>query len=205
MSHTASLKLDGKEQPLTVMAGTEGELAVDIRKLRAETGLLCYDQGYGNTASCESEITYLDGEQGVLRHRGYPIEQLAEKSDFVETAYLIIYGQLPNATRRKEFGMLLRQNAAIETQMQRVFEGYPKDAPPMAMLSSIVASLAAHYPHLATNDFSKDLVSFDLAAAMAISKIRTIGAMIYRYQRGLPYIFPKQELPFCENFLHMMF
>jgi len=205
MSHTVSLKIDEKEQPLSVMVGTEGEKALDIRKLRADTGFLCYDQGYGNTASCESEITFLDGEQGVLRHRGYPIEQLARHSDFVETAYLIIYGQLPNAAKRREFGQLLRQNAAIETQMQRVFEGFPKDAPPMAMLSSIVASLAAHYPHLATNDFTKDLASFDLAAAMAISKIRTIGAMIYRYQKGLPYIFPKQELPFCDNFLHMMF
>jgi citrate synthase len=100
--------------------------------------------------------------------------------------------------------MLLRQNAAIETQMQRIFEGFPKDAPPMAMLSSVVASLAAHYPALATNNFEKDLASFDLAAAMAISKVRTIGAMIYRYQKGLPFIFPKQNLPFCDNFLHMM-
>ena len=205
MAHTASFKLDEKEQPLSVMVGTEREKALDTRKLRADTGFLCYDQGYGNTASCESEVTFLDGEQGVLRHRGYPIEQLAQHSDFVETAYLIIYGELPNAARRKEFGLLLRQNAAIETQMQRVFEGFPKDGPPMAILSSIVASLAAHYPHLATNDFTQDLASFDLAAAMAISKIRTIGAMIYRYQKGLPYIFPKQELPFCDNFLHMMF
>ena len=117
----------------------------------------------------------------------------------------MIYGELPNAQKRKAFGQLLRQNAAVETQMQRIFEGFPKDAPPMAMLSSIVAALAAHYPHLATNNFESDLANFDLAAAMAISKIRTIGAMIYRYQKGLPYIFPKQELPFCDNFLHMMF
>jgi citrate synthase len=117
----------------------------------------------------------------------------------------VVYGNLPNQVRRKEFGMLLRQSAAVETQMQRIFEGFPKDAPPMAMLSSIVASLAAHYPDLATNSFEKDLANFDQAAAIAISKIRTIGAMIYRYQKGLPYIFPKQELPFCENFLHMMF
>ncbi len=187
------------------MTGTEGEKAVDTRQLRANTGYIAYDQGYGNTGSCESEITFLDGDNGILRHRGYPIEQLAQHSDFVETAYLIIYGELPNAAKRKDFGLLLRKNAAIETQMQKIFEGFPKDAPPMAMLSSIVGSLAAHYPHLATNNFEKDLVNFDLAAAMAISKIRTIGAMIYRYQKGLPYIFPKQELPFCENFLHMMF
>ncbi len=205
MAHTALLKLDDKEYPLPVMLGTEGEKGIDTRKLRSDTGYVCYDQGYGNTGSCESAITFLDGENGILRHRGYPIEQLARDSDYVETAYLIIYGELPNAVQRKAFGLLLRQNAAVETQMQKVFEGFPKDAPPMAMLSSIVASLAAHYPQLAANDFAKDLASFDLAAAMAISKIRTIGAMIYRYQRGLPYIFPKQELPFCENFLHMMF
>jgi citrate synthase len=204
MASTALLRLDDKEYPLPVMTGTEGEKAIDTRKLRATAGYVCYDQGYGNTGACESSITYLDGDRGILRHRGYPIEQLAEHSDFVETAYLIIYGELPNAARRKEFSLNLRRNAAIEIQMQRIFEGYPKDAPPMAMLSSIVASLAAHYPQLASNNFEKDLRTFDLAAAMAISKIRTIGAMIYRYQRGLPPIFPK-DLPFCDNFLHMMF
>ncbi|WP_339939935.1 citrate/2-methylcitrate synthase, partial [Undibacterium luofuense] len=188
-----------------VMVGTEGERAIDTRKLRADTGFVAYDQGYGNTASCESAITFLDGDAGVLRHRGYPIEQLAAHSDFVETAYLIIYGELPTPTQRKDFGLLIRINAAIETQMQKIFEGFPKDAPPMAMLSSIVGSLAAHYPQLATNNFEADLKNFDLAAAIAISKIRTFVAMIYRYQRGLPYIFPKQELPFCDNFLHMMF
>ena len=205
MTHNASIRLDDKEFPLSVLVGSEGEKAIDTRKLRADTGFICFDQGFGNTGSCESAITFLDGDNGILRHRGIPIEQLAHSSDFVETAYLVIYGDLPNSAKRKEFGMRLRQNAAVETQVQRIFEGFPKDAPPMAMLSSIVASLAAHYPHLATNSFEKDLESFDLAAAMAISKVRTIGAMIYRYQMGLPYVFPKQELPFCENFLHMMF
>jgi len=205
MPHTASLRLDDKEYALPVMEGSEGEKAIDTRKLRADTGFICYDQGYGNTGSCESGITFLDGDNGILRYRGIPIEQLAQNSDFVETAYLVIYGELPGPEKRKEFGLRLRENAAIETQMQKIFEGFPKDAPPMAMLSSIVGSLAAHYPQLATNNFEKDLSHFDLAAAMAISKIRTIGAMIYRYQKGLPYIFPKQELPFCENFLHMMF
>ncbi|MBP6506687.1 MAG: citrate synthase [Opitutaceae bacterium] len=204
MAKTALLSLDDKEFKLPVLEGTEGEKAIDTRKLRAETGYICYDQGYGNTGSCESGITYLDGDNGVLRHRGYPIEQLAARSDFVETAYLIIYGELPDAKQRKDFSQLLRKNAAIETQMQKIFEGFPKDAPPMAMLSSIVSSLAVHYSHLATNNFEKDLPNFDLAAAMAISKIRTIGAMIYRYQQGLPYVHPK-DVPFCDNFLHMMF
>jgi citrate synthase len=204
MSSTAQLKIDGKEYVLPVMVGSEGEKAIDTRKLRSETGYIAFDQGYGNTGSCESSITYLDGEDGILRHRGYPIEQLAQHSTFVETAYLVIYGELPTAAQRKVFSDSLRHNAAIEPQMQAIFQGYPKDAPPMAMLSSIVASLAAHYPTLATNDFEKDLKNFDLAASMAISKVRTIGAMIYRYQHGLPYI-PPRDIPFCENFLHMMF
>jgi citrate synthase len=205
MPTTASLKIDDKEYPLPVMTGSEGEKAVDTRALRTASGYIAYDQGYGNTGSCESQITYLDGDNGILRHRGYPIDQLAHYSDFVETAYLVIYGELPNAVKRKEFGLLLRKNAAIETQMQKILEGFPTSASPMAMLSAMVAALPAYYPELATNNFEKDLKNFDLAAAIAISKIRSIVAMIYRYQKGLPFMFPKQELPFCDNFLHMMF
>jgi citrate synthase len=117
----------------------------------------------------------------------------------------VIYGELPNATQRKEFGLLLRKNAAVETQMQKILEGFPTSASPMAMLSALVSALPAYHAELATNNFEKDLQSFDLAAAIAMSKIRTFVAMIYRYQKGLPFMFPKQELPFCDNFLHMMF
>ncbi len=205
MSKTASLKIDDKEYPLPVIEGTEGEKAVDTRALRTATGYIAFDQGYGNTGSCDSKITYLDGDNGILRHRGYPIEQLALHSDFVETAYLVIYGELPTLQQRKDFGLLLRKNAAVETQMQKILEGFPTSASPMAMLSALVSALPAYYPELATNNFEKDLKTFDLPAAIAMSKIRTFVAMIYRYQRGLPYMFPKQELPFCENFLHMMF
>ena len=193
---TASLKIGDKEYPLPVIVGTEGEKAIDTRTLRAASGHIAYDQGYGNTGSCESQITYLDGDNGILRHRGYPIDQLAHHSDFVETAYLVIYGELPNAAKRKEFGLLLRKNAAIETQMQKILEGFPTSASPMAMLSAMIAALPAYYPDLATNNFEKDLKNFDLTAAIAISKIRSIVAMNYRYQKGLPYMFPKQELPF---------
>ncbi len=205
MSKTASLKIDDKEYPLPVIEGTEGEKAIDTRALRTATGYIAFDQSYGNTGSCDSKITYLDGDNGILRHRGYPIEQLALHSDFVETAYLVIYGELPTLQQRKDFGLLLRKNAAVETQMQKILEGFPTSASPMAMLSALVSALPAYYPELATNNFEKDLKTFDLAAAIAMSKIRTFVAMIYRYQRGLPYMFPKQELPFCENFLHMMF
>ena len=205
MATTASLKIDDKEYPLPVIIGTEGEKAVDTRALRTASGYVSFDQGYGNTGSCESRITYLDGDNGILRHRGYPIEQLAHFSDFVETAYLVIYGELPNPAQRKEFGLNLRKNAVIETQMQKILEGFPTSASPMAMLSAMVSALPAYYPHLATNNFEQDLKNFDSAAAIAMSKIRTIVAMIYRYQKGLPFVFPKQELPFCENFLHMLF
>ena len=204
MQKTAVLRIDDKEVTYPMLTGSEGERAIDVRSLRKDTGCIFYDQGYGNTGSCESAITFLDGDRGILRHRGYSIEQLAAQSDFPETAYLVIYGELPTQKQRMVFGQLLRDNAVIETQMQRIFEGFPKDAPPMAMLTCIVGSLAAHYPQLATNNFEKDLVQFDLAAALAISKIRTIGAMIYRHHKGLPFVHPK-DLPFCENFLHMIF
>jgi citrate synthase len=204
MSSQASIKIDDKEFTYPTIVGSEGEKAIDVRNLRKDTGWIFYDQGYGNTGSCESQVTFLDGDNGILRHRGYPIEQLAAHSEFVETAYLVIYGELPNAAQRRTFGDLLRENAHIEPQMQRLFEGFPKDAPPMGMLSSLVGALAAYYPQLATNNFEKDLQSFDLAAALAISKIRTLGAMIYRHNRGLPFVHPK-DLPFCDNFLHLMF
>jgi citrate synthase len=205
MPNNALLKLEDKEYPLPIIEGTEGEKAIDTRTLRAATGHIAYDQGYGNTGSCQSEITYLDGDNGVLRHRGYPIDQLAHYSEFVETAYLIIYGELPNPAQRKEFGQRLRRNAPVEMQMQKILEGFPTAASPMAMLSAMVAALPAYHPELATNNFEQDMKNFDLAAAMAISKIRTMVAMIYRYTHGLPFVFPKQELPFCDNFLHMMF
>lgn len=204
MPNDASIKIDGKEFSYPVMVGSEGEKAVDVRSLRKDTGYIFYDQGYGNTGSCESQVTFLDGDNGILRHRGYPIEQLAQHSDYAETAYLVIYGELPTAKQRKAFGLLLRENAHIEPQMQRLFEGYPKNTPPMVVLASLVASLAGYYPDLATNNFEKDLQQFDLSAAMAISKIRTLGTMVYRHGRGLPFMHPK-DLPFCENFLHLMF
>ena len=204
MPDNASIKIADKEFSYPVMVGSEGEKAVDVRNLRKDSGYIFYDQGYGNTGSCESQVTFLDGDNGILRHRGYPIEQLAANSEYVETAYLVIYGELPTAAQRKNFGELLRKNAHVEPQMQRLFEGYPKNTPPMVVLASLVASLAGYYPDLATNNFEKDLQQFDLAAAMAISKIRTLGAMVYRHSLGLPFVHPK-DLPFCENLLHLMF
>ncbi len=204
MAESASLSLDDKDFQLPVITGSEGEKAIDTRKLRKDSGYICYDQGYGNTGSCLSEITYLDGDKGILRHRGYPIEQLTQNSGYIETAYLVIYGELPTPEQRKTFNALLNEHADVDPRMYPILEGFPKDAPPMAMLSSLMAALPAYYPELATNNFEQDLKTFDQTAALAISKIRTLVAMIYRYQRGLPTVSSK-EIPYCENLLQMMF
>ncbi|MDR3229572.1 MAG: citrate synthase [Puniceicoccales bacterium] len=201
----ATLHICGKKIELPVRTGTEGETAVDISRLRERAGVITLDNGYGNTGSCESTITYIDGDRSILRYRGYPIEQIAAHSDFVETAYLVIYGELPNAAQRVTFSNLLTENSAIHERMVYLFESYPRDAHPMALLSAMVNALACYYPHLATNNHARDIVNFDEAAASLISKVRTITAMAYRMSRGLPIIYPRRKLRYCENFLHMMF
>lgn len=205
MPTQALLKLDDKEIALPVIVGTENEKAVDVRTLRDKTGYITYDDGYGNTGSCQSSITYIDGEQGILRYRGYPIEQLAENSNFVETAYLILHGELPTLAQRKAFSQLLTENAAIHSTMEHLFENFPPESHPMAILSAMLNSLGCYYPDLATNDHQQDLTNYDRTAALIISKVRTIAAYSYRASRGLPFIYPRRDLPYCENFLHMMF
>jgi citrate synthase len=205
MSSTALLKIDNKEISLPVIVGTENEKAVDVRNLRNDTGCITFDDGYGNTGSCVSSVTFIDGEKGILRYRGYPIEQLAEYSNFVETAYLIIHGELPTLAQRKKFSALLTENAALHSGLEHHFEGFPADAHPMAILSAMLNALGCYYPHLATNDHQRDLAHYDETAALIISKVRTIAAYSYRASRGLPYIYPRRDLPYCENFLHMMF
>ena len=205
MPNDAVLKLEGKDYNLPTIVGSEGEKAIDVRNLRAQTGFITYDDGFANTGSCLSDITFIDGDAGILRYRGYPIEQLAEQSSFVEVAYLIINGHLPNPTQRRRFGDLLREHSPVHSDMAHLFEGFPIGSHPMAILSALLNSLGCYYPHLATNRPQEDLANFEEAAAIAISKVRTIAAMSYRKNRGLPYIFPKRSLPYCENFLHMMF
>jgi citrate synthase len=205
MPNNAVLKLGDKELTYPVIVGSEGEHAIDFRNLRADTGHITYDEGYGNTGSCESAITYIDGDAGILRYRGYPIEQLAEKSDFIETAYLVIYGELPTAEQRARFSALLTEHAPIHERMVYLFESYPRDAHPMALLGAMMNALSCYYPALATNDHKRDLENFDVAAAMALSKVRTITAITYRMSRGLPVIYPRRSLKYCENFMHMMF
>lgn len=205
MSKTALLKLDEKEIALPVIVGSEGEKAIDIAKLRSDTGYITYDDGFGNTGSCTSSITFIDGDVGILRYRGYPIEQLAEKSSFVECAYLVIYGELPTSEQRAAFSRLLTKHAPLHEGMTRFLMSFPRDSHPMAVLSAGINSLGAYYPYLATNNHQQDLERFDEAAAIAISKVRTITAHTYRVTRGLPFNYPRPNYGYCENFLHLMF
>ncbi len=205
MANTATLKLDDKELNLPIIVGSEGEKAVDISKLRAETGYITFDDGFGNTGSCTSKITYIDGEAGILRYRGYPIEQLAEKSNFVESAYLVTQGELPTSDQRSNFSRLLTKHAPLREGMVRFIQSFPRDAHPMAVLSASINALGAYYPHLASNNHQRDLEHFDEAAAIAISKVRTIAAHTFRVSNGLPLNYPRPNLGYCENFLHLMF
>jgi citrate synthase len=197
---TAKLTLpDGKEATLPVVVGTENEPAIDIRALRNDTGFVTLDSGYMNTGATTSAITYLDGEKGVLRYRGYPIEQLAEHSNFVEVSYLLIYGRLPSEAELADFRRHLTRHSLIHEDMHHFFGGFPPSAHPMAVLSAMVTSLSAYYPD------SMDPKLLDLHIARLMSKVRTIAAFSYKKSIGQPIIYPKNSLRYCGNFLHMMF
>ncbi len=204
-NQTAKIIIEGKEHEYPVMIGSENEKAIDLRQFRKETGYITFDDGYGNTGSCLSNITFIDGEKGILRYRGIPIEQLAEKSSFLCAAYLIIYGKLPNETDLNEFRKKVAKKAHLHVDFKHHFEGFPKAAHPMAVLSSMLNSLGSYYPHMSTNNREQDLEQFDETAALLISKVRTIAAATYRMNMGLPFIYPRKDLRYVENFLHMMF
>ncbi len=205
MDETATIRLGSENYTFPVVTGTENEKAIDIRTLRQKTGYISYDDGYGNTGSCESHITFIDGEKGILRYRGYPIEQLADGSTFMECAYLIIYGELPTHPQLTEFSSKVGRQASIHESMRHLFEGFPNNSHPMAILSALLNSLGCYYPDLGTNDREHDLKVFDEAAALLLSKVRTIAAMSYRMKRGLPFMYPRKDLKYSQNFLHMMF
>ena len=185
-----------------MVIGTENEKGIDISKLRAETGYITLDPGYANTGSCESGITYTNGEEGILRYRGIPIEELALHSDFIEVADLLIWGTLPTRKIRKRFTDLLTNNALLHEGLKHHFEGFPFDAHPMAMLSAMVNALSCYHPVLALPHSSREI---EKAAAILISKIRTITAFSYKMSRGEPFIYPKPEFSYVENLLYMMF
>lgn len=202
MSNTAKLELDGKIYEFPAIVGTEKERAIDISTLRQKTGYISIDNGYVNTGSCASKITYIDGEKGILRYRGIPIEELAKKSNFVEVAYLLIYGKLPNIAELKKFSDLLTKNEMLHEDMKFHFEGFPSHAHPMAILSSMINATGCFYPEVL--DLER-VDTFPIQAARLISQVRTIAAFSYRKSRGLPIIYPKPTYKYTANFLHMMF
>ena len=202
MSTTAEIKLGEKSVNLPIVVGTEGEHAIDIAKLRNQTGYITLDDGYGNTGSCESAITFIDGEKGILRYRGIPIEELAQKSTFVETAYLIIYGNLPNHQQLRQFSDLLTRHELLHEDMKFHFQGFPAKAHPMAILSSMINACGCFSPTLLETESIPD---FDIQAARLISQVRTIASFSYRKSRGLPMNYPKPTYKYTANLLHMMF
>ena len=202
MEKTAELILDGKSCKLPIIEGSEGERAVDIAALRNQTGYITLDDGYGNTGSCQSQITFIDGEQGILRYRGVPIEEQAEKSTFIEVAHLLIFGKLPNSAELRRFSDLLTANELLNETVKYHFEGFPPNAHPMAILSAMINASSCFFPELLTSGMRD---SFVVQAARLLSKVRTIAAFAYRKSRGLPAIYPKPELKYTANFLHMMF
>jgi citrate synthase len=192
----AKLILEGKEYDLPVVVGSENEVGIDISALRGKTGAITLDSGYGNTGSCKSAVTFIDGEKGILRYRGYPIEELAEKASFIEVCYLLIYGELPDKSELDAFVDKLTRHTLIHEDMKKFFEGFPPSAHPMAILSAMVASLSAYYP---------DNTDVDLNIARLIAKASTIAAFSYKKSVGQPFIYPRNDLSYTENFLHMMF
>lgn len=205
MSKPAVLTLDDKEYVFPTIEGVENEKAVDFRTLRSATGHISYDEGYGNTGSCQSEITYIDGEVGILRYRGIPIEQLADKSSFLESSYMILYGDLPTQFELDQFKTRVREGAAVSPMMCDALKGFPRDAPPMGMLGSMLGAMSCYNASLATNDRAVDLEHFDEAAAVAIAQTATAAALGYRVTKGLEGNQPDPSLSFGDNFLHLMF
>ena len=198
---SARLTIEGKDYELPLVEGSEGERALDITHLRKASNCITLDAGYQNTGSCTSEITYIDGEAGILRYRGIPIEQLAEHASFVETAYLLIYGHLPNRQEMRNFRALLTANSMLHEDMLNFFHGLPTDAHPMAILSSMVNSLSIYDPEVIEEG---DMDNLDIMAARIISKVRTIAAFSFKKSIGEPFVYPA-NYTYCANFLYMMF
>lgn len=202
MTKQASLNVEGKQVDFPVLEGTLGPDVIDIRTLLKETGAFTFDPGFTSTASCESKITFIDGDKGQLYYRGYPIEQLAEDSDYLETCYLLLYGELPTKEQHEEFVQTITKHTMVHEQLTWFFRGFRRDAHPMAMMTGVVGALAAFYQD------SLDINNPDhrrVAEYRMISKIPTIAAMCYRYSIGAPFVFPRNDLSYTANFMHMMF
>jgi citrate synthase len=202
VTEKATISLGDTRLELPLVVGTENERAVDIAHLRAQTGAVTLDPAFMNTASTKSAITFIDGDKGILRYRGIPIEQLAEKSTFVETAYLLIYGNLPTEDQLRAWSETLTRHSLLHEDMKHFFEGFPPTAHPMAILSAMVTALSSYYPDSLAVD---NLQQRDLMIARLISKVRTIAAFAYKKSIGQPFVYPKNSLSYCANFLNMMF
>ncbi len=189
-----------QEFQLPLVVGTEGEKAIDISKLRQETGLITLDTGYANTGSCTSMITFMDGEQGILRYRGIPVEQLAEHSSFKETAYLLIHGRLPTRQELTDFSVLLNDHSLVHEDMRAFYENYPRSSHPMGILSSMANAVKSFYPEL--QNLEEEI---NITVTRLLSKIRTMAAMSYKISRGHQVVYPRPDLAYCANFLNMMF
>ena len=199
MTSQAKLVLDGKETELPVMVGSEGEVGIDISKLRPQTGAITLDPSLANTGACESAITYIDGEQGILRYRGYDIVDLAEHASFPEVCYLLIHGRLPTRTEREDYRTRLTRHSLVHEDMKKFFEGFPPSAHPMAILSAMISSLSAYYPESETPE------EIDLNIIRLLAKAKTLAAFSYKKSIGQPFIYPVNDRSYLENFLIMMF
>ena len=200
--NTAKLNLEGKDIDLPIREGTIGPDVVDIASLYKQTGAFTYDPGFTSTASCESKITYIDGDEGMLLHRGYPIDQLAEQGDFLEVCYLLLYGELPTATQKSDFDYRVTRHTMVHEQMSRFFTGFRRDAHPMAVMCGSVGALSAFY-HDSTD--IADPHQRMVASLRMVAKMPTIAAMAYKYHIGQPFVYPRNDLSYAENFLHMCF
>lgn len=202
MSDKARLHFDGKEYEFPVRKGTIGPDVIDISTLYAQTHAFTLDPGFTSTASCESSITYIDGDKGVLLHRGYPIDQLAEHGHYLETCYLLLYGELPTEAQRAEFEDVITNHTMIHEQMHKLFAGFRRDAHPMAIMVGVVGALSAFY-HDSTD--INDPMQREIASRRMIAKLPTIAAMAFKYSKGQPFVYPRNDLDYASNFLHMCF
>ncbi len=203
MSKIATITVDGKSYECPVIVGSENEMAIDISSFRAQSGVITLDQGFKNTGSCESAITFLDGELGILRYRGYPIEQLAEKSTFLEVSYLLIYGELPTSTELEAFSSSITRHTLVNEDIKKILDGFPSSAHPMGVLSSLVNAQTAFYPGSLDPNRSPDKINQTIIRLMA--KMPTFAAWAYKKKIGHPVMYPNNKLDYCGNFLNMMF
>jgi len=199
---TATLTFDGKTLELPIHSPTEGPDVIDIRKLYGQGGVFTYDPGFTSTAACDSAITYIDGNQGILLHRGYPIDQLTEKSHYLEVCYLLLYGELPSAAQMEDFEERVTRHTMLHEQMMHFFRGFRRDAPPMAIMVGVVGAMSAFY-HDSTD--INDPHQREVASIRMVAKMPTIAAMAYKYSQGQPFVYPRNDLDYASNFLRMCF